>query len=230
MYFSLPSSRQVTSGFFGSSPPLVRRSLRTLARSPQSSSANCFWMSAVTPPLGSAGADGLGVVVAVGLGVEAARSASGTARPLVDALGAGDAAGALPDADGEGEAVPDGDGLGAGSAATPPAAFRTGRKRSSAVCCTVARIELSRAPGTEMTMFWPAVVTSASATPKLSTRDLMISTARSRACLVILPVSPGATRGVRMMLVPPSRSNPSRGLYFSWSVRVSSPSLSGATK
>src|SRR5215210_9061780 len=130
MYFSLPSSRQVTNGFFGSSPPVVRRSVRTLARSLQSSSANCFAMSAVTPPLESAGAValGAGVVVAVGLGVDAARSARGTARPLVDALGDGDAAGALPDADGEG------DGLGAGSEGTPPAAFRTGRKRSSAVC------------------------------------------------------------------------------------------------
>src|SRR6185436_6095988 len=124
-YFSLPSSRQVTNGFFGSSPPLVRRSVRTLARSLQSSSANCFWMSAVTPALGSAGADGLGVVVAVGLGVDAARSASGTARPLVDALGAGEAAGALPDADGDGEPVPDGDAVGAGSAGTPDAAFST---------------------------------------------------------------------------------------------------------
>ena len=87
---------------------------------------------------------------------------------------------------------------------------------------------LSCLPGIEMTMLSPAVVTSDSATPKLSTRLRMIDTAWSSESWGTDP-EPLVRRGVRMMLVPPSRSRPSRGWYFSPSVSVSLPILSGAT-
>ena len=116
----------------------------------------------------------------------------------------------------DGDEVPDGvdvavelgDGVGVGA---PEPLTSTWRKRSSAVCLTVSRIDLSCLPGIEMTMLLEAVVTSDSATPKLSTRLRMIATAWFSVSLVIFPVSPGASRGVRMTLVPPSRSSPSLG-------------------
>lgn len=63
-------------------------------------------------------------------------------------------------------------------------------------------------------MLLPAVATSASATPNESTRLRMMLTAWFSAAFEILPWEPLATRGVRMTLVPPSRSRPSRGEYF----------------
>ena len=125
---------------------------------------------------------------------------------------------ALGDADGEGVDV---------GVATPAPASSTGRNRSWAVCCTVARMFWSCLPGIEMTMLLLAVVTSDSATPKLSTRLRMMETAWSSASLVTL--APFSARGVRMTLVPPSRSSPSRGEYFSASVSSCLPIESGAT-
>ena len=87
---------------------------------------------------------------------------------------------------------------------------------------------LSCLPGIEMTMLSPAVVTSDSATPKLSTRLRMIATAWSSESFGTAP-EPLAFRGVRMMLVPPSRSSPSRGWNFCAVVSDSSPIELGAT-
>ena len=117
----------------------------------------------------------------VGLGVVAAltalRSALGTTALLVLVVGDGDG---VPLVDVLGVAVPeavgDGEALGTG-VADPAPLTRTWRKRSSAVCWTVARMFLSCLPGIEMTMLLPAVVTSDSATPKLSTRLRMMETA-----------------------------------------------------
>jgi hypothetical protein len=88
---------------------------------------------------------------------------------------------------------------------------------------------LSCLPGIEMTMLLPAVVTSDSATPKLSTRFRMMETAWFRESFGTDP-EPLASRGVRMTLVPPSRSRPSRGWYFSARVSVCLPIESGAAK
>ena len=137
--------------------------------------------------------------------------------PLVDGLGVT-----------EPEAVGDGVALGTG-VADPAPLTRTWRKRSSAVCWTVARMFLSCLPGIEMTMLLPAVVTSDSATPKLSTRFRMMETAWLSESFGTEP-EPVVRRGVRMTLVPPSRSRPSRGWYFCASVSCSLPIESGAAK
>jgi hypothetical protein len=78
-----------------------------------------------------------------------------------------------------------------------------------------------------MTMLSPAVVVSDSATPKLSTRLRMIDTAWFKESCGTEP-SPLARRGVRITLVPPSRSRPRRGRYLSVAESSSSPMLSGA--
>ena len=142
----------------------------------------------------------------------------GEAVPLGEAVPPGDA---VPLAVGLGEA----DGCGVGA---PAPASQTGRNRSSAVCWTVLRMDLSCLPGIEMTMLSPAVVTSDSATPKLSTRLRMIDTAWFSESFGGEP-PPLTSRGVRMTLVPPSRSRPSRGVSLSAIVSVCFPMVSGAT-
>src|SRR4051812_8210718 len=148
MYFSTPSSLQVTSGFFGSSAPGVRKAERTFSTSPQSSERNFCCRAGVIPSAPvvvgagvvavAVGAGALADPVGVGLGVVAAltalRSALGTTALLVLVVGDGDG---VPLVDGLGvappEAVGDGEALGTG-VADPAPLTRTWRKRSSAVC------------------------------------------------------------------------------------------------
>ena len=97
---------------------------------------------------------------------------------------------AVPRTSGDGEALP----VAPGAADVRGRGRRASRRRlrlaarggtaAAAVCCTVARMFLSCLPGIEMTMFLLAVVTSDSATPKLSTRLRMMETAWLSASLV----------------------------------------------
>ncbi len=170
---------------------------------------------------------GVGVGVGVGLLLPALRRAFGTTALLVLVDGDGLA---VPEGVADGAALPvalgDAD-AGEVGVGTPAPASSTGRNRSWAVCCTVARMFWSCLPGIEMTMLLLAVVTSDSATPKLSTRLRMMETAWSSASFVTF--APFSARGVRMTLVPPSRSRPSRGEYLSPRLSLSLPIESGAT-
>src|SRR3954451_8766583 len=155
-YFSVPSRRQVTIGFFGSSAPGLRRSRCSVVVSEQSSRANCCCSAPETPlaPLGGgtvAEALGLAAGVALGDGLEdelAAFTVRGIARPLVVLLGDGLADGVadgLAEPDGVAPPLALGDGVPVETGA-PAAAASTGRNRSSAVCWTVARMFLSCLP------------------------------------------------------------------------------------
>src|SRR3954454_7797169 len=124
MYFSLPSSRQVTSGLLGLSSFCARMVCRTCAGSEQSSAANsccsCAVAVASAPPV----ADGVGVGVADGVAdgllLPALRSAFGITALLVLADGDGLA---VPEGVTDGEAPPvalgeaDGDGTVVGAPA-----------------------------------------------------------------------------------------------------------------
>ena len=188
-YFSVPVSSQANSGWSATSSTGV----------PQVNSANAAWHGSLgtqsiawsggvpwpsagrqASPTGRGGAVGRagnGLLLPVGLG-------SGTT--LADALGSGaDAVGSL---DGAPDSVGAGVGSGAGGGVTCSAAY-TARKRSRAVWPT-SSTSWSRCTFGTVTISCrsPAVVTSDSPTPRLSTRLWMIVRASSRLFGSIAPV------------------------------------------
>ena len=100
----------------------------------------------------------------------------------------------------------------------------TGRNRSSAVRPTM-RWALSRSltPGRFTTMLSPSRVTSASATPRASTRLRMMSTATSS------EPSSGSPTGTRRTEMPPCRSSPSTGVLPEMIVAARAPSTTTNT-
>lgn len=193
----------------------------------QSSAAYLAWSaasSAVTAAPLLAEADGLAEELALALaeadGVESAFSASVTARPCEVAEADGEdeevAFSPVPEAlaEGLGEALeePLGDALGE-AAAEPVASWaRTGRKYSLAVVPTCSRAFSELVPLGMFTMMLrlPWVCTSASETPSPLTRRFMISTAVSMLALLI--ADPWSDFASSVMLVPPARSMPRRGV------------------
>ncbi|GAA3155425.1 hypothetical protein GCM10017687_86790 [Streptomyces echinatus] len=160
----------------------------------------------------------------LGEGVEPAFSASVTARPWEVAVAVGDGEPdeepfcfeeALDDglALGLGEELPPVDALGEGLPAGPLASWaRTGRKYSLAVVPTCSWASLELVPLGMLTMMLsdPWVCTSASETPRPLTRRFMMSTAVSMLALLI--ADPWSAFALSVMLVPPARSMPRRGV------------------
>lgn len=162
-------------------------------------------------------------------GVGLAFSASVTARPwdVAEDDGpavspdSGEVASSLPsELDGLGEPLPLGlvlvlgEPLGVWVAPVPIWLCRTGRKYSFAVVPTWSRASSESVPLGMLTMMLsrPWVWTSASDTPRPLTRRFMISTAVSMLVLLIASRSPGSLIAVSVMLVPPARSMPRRGV------------------
>ena len=209
-YFSVPASSQANSGWSATSSTGV----------PQVNSANAAWHGLAGHPVdrlvrrgalavgGQAGlarpaavepsaVPGSGLLLPVGLG-------SGTT--LADAVGRG-GGGSL---DGAADSGRRRGGLGRGRGVTCSAAY-TARKRSRAVWPT-SSTSWSRCTFGTVTISCrsPAVVTSDSPTPRLSTRLWMICWASSRLFGSIAPV-PLVFCAVSVMVVPPRRSRPSFG-------------------
>ena len=162
---------------------------------------------------GAVGSAGNGLLLPVGVGCGAAVvEADGVVPALGSAVGSGL---------GDDEAVAVGSGAGGGS--TCSAAY-TARNRSSAVrptsrtsssCCTFGTVTISCRS--------PAVTTSDSPTPRLSTRFWMMVWASFRLFGSIGPV-PEVFCAVRVMVVPPCRSRPSFGDQALFTaIRVISP-------
>lgn len=91
---------------------------------------------------------------------------------------------------------------------------RTGRKYSLAVVPTCCRASFEFVPLGMLTMMFrsPWVWTSASETPRPLTRRFMISTAVSMLVLLIADSWPASGTARSVMLVPPARSMPRRGV------------------
>lgn len=156
-------------------------------------------------------------------GLASAFSAPVTARPWEVAVDDGDedvlslesGASTLAEEEPLGEAPGDSleEVLGEALAAGPLASVaRTGRKYSFAVVPTCSRASLELVPLGMLTMMlsFPWVCTSASETPRPLTRRFMISTAVSMLALLI--ADPWSAFAFSVMLVPPARSMPRRGV------------------
>ena len=156
-------------------------------------------------------------------GVGSAFSASVTARPWD--VAEDDGLAESPDSGEFASSLPELDGLGSrcwgwcsarrsGSGVAGPLGCRTGRKYSFAVVPTCSRASSESVPLGMLTMMLssPWVWTSASDTPRPLTRRFMISTAVSMLVLLIALGSPGSLIAVSVMLVPPARSIPRRGV------------------
>ncbi len=190
-------------------------------------------------PVAAAGA-ALGVaeaaapVVATGDGVLSAARASPAGRPCLVALALGVPAAALgaavPVAAGAAAGVPvapaDGVALGAGAWRPLGARARTGRKNSFAVVPTWSAAVCLSPPLGMFTMMLrsPWVCTSASETPIPLTRCSMIPVAMSMLDLLIALGS--LDLALSVMLVPPARSIPRRGLVLPVpNMRATSPTV-----
>ncbi len=193
-------------------------------------------------PVAAAGA-ALGVaeaaapVVATGDGVLSAARASPAGRPCLVALALGvpvaaalGAAEPVPVAAGAAAGVPvapaDGVALGAGAWTPLGARARTGRKNSFAVVPTWSAAVCLSPPLGMFTMMLrsPWVCTSASETPIPLTRCSMIPVATSM--LVLLIALGSLDFALSVMLVPPARSIPRRGLVLPVpNMRATSPTV-----
>lgn len=181
-----------------------------------------YWAWSLAWAADGAGADGEAEVDALADadGVASAFSASVTARPceVAEADGEDDevAFSPVPDllAEGLGEAVeePLADGLGEAAPLPVASCARTGRKYSLAVVPTWSRASLELVPLGMFTMMLrsPWVCTSASETPRPLTRRFMMSTAVFM--LALLSADPWSAFASSVMLVPPARSMPRRGV------------------
>lgn len=151
------------------------------------------------------------------MGAFGALRASLSARPWEVALDDGVADGDLP-SPALGACEPLAEGLGlwvpSGAAGVPSAKARTGRKYSWAVVPTCSRACCSFVPLGMFTMMWsrPCVWTSASCTPRPLTRRSMMPTAVFMLVSLIASGLPGSLLALSVMLVPPARSMPSRGV------------------